>query len=141
MFDTLKEAAQSGWAQSWGLIIGNFGSKRITMCHFGWLLVRARNVLSGGLSSGWSQFLKEGIADEEGYKDAIKSIAKERGISIDDMIKKEGSFEATLKSGWLTSDIMTIALKKLVDKTKDLSDEQLVEIGYDRRFNGELRPI
>ena len=140
LWDTLQEAAQSGWTQSWEIIIGDFNEAKTLLTEIsntvGDIIEQSaegrNNMLSGGLSSGWKQLLREGVADEEGYVEAIKKTAKEQGIAIDDMIDKEGSFEATLKSGWLTADILTDSLSNLSDETKGLSDEQLEQLGYTR---------
>ncbi len=138
LMDTLKEAAQSGWAQTWEMIIGDFEEAKVFFTElsdlFGGLIgdaAEARNqVVSKGLSSGWQEFLSKGIADEAGYIEHVKTIAKERGIAIDEMIEKEGSFEATLKDGWLTSDIMKEAVSKLTTEMYGLSESELEAAGY-----------
>ena len=154
LFDTLKEAVQSGWSQSWKIIVGDFGEAKEFMTEMSNTLgamigasaeVR-NNLLSGGLSSGWKQLLNSGVQDEAGYIEALTAVAKEHGVTIDEMITKEGSFTATLKSGWLTADMMAEALKNLTAKTKGLTDDQLVELGYTRqqidaleKFNEEVQ--
>ena len=140
LWDTLKEAAQSGWTQSWELMVGDFEEAKELYTTIsdsvGAILnasAEARNqVLGEGLSSGWKQFLSEGVADEEGLKESIKSVVKEHGVAIDDIIKKNGSFEKSLKEGWLTSDILKESISDLTEKTKGLSDEELVNLGYTR---------
>lgn len=154
LFDTLKEAAQSGWSQSWKIIIGDFGEAKEFMTEMSNTLgamigasaeIR-NNLLSGGLSSGWKQLLNSGISDEAGYIEALTAVAKDHGVEIDNLIKTEGSFTATLKSGWLTADMMSEALKNLTAKTQGLTDDQLVELGYTRqqidaleKFNEEVQ--
>ena len=140
LWDTLKEAAQSGWTQSWELMVGDFEEAKELYTTIsdsvGAILnasAEARNkVLGEGLSSGWKQFLSEGVDDEEGLKESIKSVAKEHGVAIDDLIKKNGSFEKSLKEGWLTSDILKESISDLTEKTKGLSDEELANLGYTR---------
>ena len=149
LWDTLKEAAQSGWTQSWQTIIGDFGEAKELLTSISdvvgnWIneSSNARNkVLTEGLSTGWKQLLNQGIADEEGYKESIISVAKERGIAIDKMIDDSGSFEKSLKEGWLTSDILAESLDKLVEKTKGLSDEELKAMGYTRKQVMELEKL
>ena len=66
LWDTLKEAAQSGWSQSWKIMVGDFEEAKVLFTEIsdtiGSMIGKsadARNeVLSGGLSSGWDQFLK-----------------------------------------------------------------------------------
>lgn len=140
LFDTLKEAAQSGWTQSWQIIVGDFEEAKSLLTEMSNTIgdiinesaERRNELLSKGLSSGWKQLLKEGIADEEGYKESIIAVAKERGIAIEKMIEDSGSFEDTLKDGWLTADILSESISNLTAKTEGLSDEQLNELGYTR---------
>ena len=149
LWDTLKEAAQSGWTQSWQTIIGDFGEAKellTTISDTVGAIIQssadARNsVLTGGLSTGWKQLLNEGITDEDGFKDTIKLVAKDHGVAVDDMIKKNGSFEKSLKEGWLTGDILTESLNKMTKKLKGLSDEQLKEQGYTKEQVRTLRKL
>lgn len=146
LWDTLKESAQSGWTQTWEIIVGDFGEAKELLTEIsdtiGGMLgksAESRNsLLSEGLSSGWKQLLGAGIADEEGYKDAIKSIAKEHGIAFDEIIKKTeeagGSFEdaliASLKDGTITSDMLTESVTHLADGIRNMTDEEREAAGY-----------
>lgn len=138
LMDTVKEAVQSGWAQSWRTIIGDFGEAKDLFTNIsnamGEMIGKsadARNkLLTEGLATGWKQLVGQGISDEEGFKDTIKAVAKEHDIEIDDMINKTGSFEKSLKEGWLTGDILTESLGRLTEKVNGLSIEQLKEMGY-----------
>lgn len=149
LIDTLQEAAGSGWAMSWELILGDFGEAKKLWTEVSKIIggviddsSDARNqILSGGLTSGWKQLLSQGIDDVAGYKDAISEIAKTQDIEVDvdgimmslEEASKYGvTFEETLKQGWLTADIMSDALENLTAKTRGLSDEQLTELGYTR---------
>ena len=138
LLDTTKEAIGSGWAQTWEIVFGDFGeSKELwtkasdNINNFVNSVSEARNkMLTGGLSSGWKQLLSEGIVDEEGYKEQITSVAKEHGIAVDKMIKDSGSFEESLKKGWLTGDILTESLDKMTKKMSGMSEKQLKAAGY-----------
>lgn len=137
LWDTLKEAAQSGWTQSWEIIVGDFDEAKELYTKIsdsvGEILnksAEARNkVLGEGLSSGWKQFLGETDVDEGTLKDAIIKSAKESGVAIDELIEKNGSFEKSLKEGWLSADILKDAVGDLHDKVIDLTDEELKNIG------------
>ena len=138
LWDTLKEAAQSGWTQSWETIIGDFGESKELLTSIsdsvGAMIqssADARNkVLSEGLSTGWKQMLDQGIFDEDTFKTTIKKVAEEHGIAVDEMIDKAGSFEKSLKEGWITGDILTESIDKMTKKMSKLSGEQLKEKGY-----------
>ena len=149
LWDTLKESVQSGWTQSWETIVGDFGEAKELLTGISNALgdmiqasSDARNkVLTEGLSTGWKQLLGEGISDEEGFKDSIKSVAKEHGVAVDEMINKSGSFEKSLKEGWLTGDILAESLDKMTQKINGLSAEQLKEMGYTSEQVEELNRL
>ena len=149
LWDTLKEAAQSGWTQSWETIIGDFGESKELLTSIsnsvGAMIqssADARNkVLSEGLSAGWKQMLNQGIFDEDSFKTTIKTVAKEHGVAVDDMIDKAGSFEKSLKEGWVTGDILTESIDKMTKKMSKLSGEQLKEKGYTSEQIEELEKL
>ena len=97
LLDTLKEAAQSGWAQTWETIIGNFTeSKKLFTSlsdQFGAMIAasaKARNdLLADTLDSKWDSFLGKlklaGISTKD-YKKALASVAKDNGKDIDSLI-------------------------------------------------------
>ena len=149
LWNTLKEAAQSGWTQSWETIIGDFGESKELLTSIsdsvGAMIqssADARNkVLSEGLSTGWKQMLNQGIFDEDSFKTAIKTVAEEHGVAVDDMIDKAGSFEKSLKEGWVTGDILTESIDKMTKKMSKLSGEQLKEKGYTSEQIEELEKL
>ena len=149
LIDTLKEAAQSGWSQSWKLIIGDFDEAKHLFTQvsdsIGGMISnmsdKRNKLLEGGLSSGWDKFLNLGIADGAGYEDKISQIAKKSGIDLDKMIEKEGSFKETLKSGWLTADMMKKGLSDLAEETQGLSKEKLKETGYTEEEIASLQKL
>ena len=152
LWDTLKESAQSGWTQTWEIIMGDFGEAKEFLTKIsetiGGMLgasADARNaLLSGGLSSGWKQLLGAGIADEAGYTEMFKSVANEHGVSIDEMIKAEkeldGSLSDTeafqkvlkkgLNEGTISSDMLTESVGKLAEKMSNMSAEEREAAGY-----------
>lgn len=152
LMDTLKESAQSGWTKSWEIMIGDFEEAKNFLTdvsdRLGEMIGQsadARNkMLSGGLSSGWKQLLDAGIADEEGYKETFKSVAKEHGTSIDEMIEAEKKLDSSLtdseafqkalkkgfKEGKLSSDMLSESVYKLADKMSNMSAKELEAAGY-----------
>ena len=88
--------------------------------------------LSQGMAAGsirltdWMS-LESASMNSQLFQDSLIETARVHGISIDKMIKKNGSFRLSLQEGWLTTDIMAETLQKF---TGDLTDEQLRAIGY-----------
>lgn len=140
LYDVMKETAQSGWAATWKILLGDFEEAKESLTKFSNMLneplaaaADARNkILSEGFSSGWKQFLNEGIEDTEGFKEAVLSIGKEAVPGLEDLIEKAGGFEESLKKGWITSDMLAEAVGTLTAKTAGLSDEELRNLGYTR---------
>lgn len=138
LWDVLKESAQSGWTISWQTIVGDFEEAKETLTVFGNTLTKmigdsadARNaVLKEGFMSGWKQLLNEGIEDTEGFQNAIIEAGKNSGVAVDDLIEKYGSFEKSLKGGWVTSDMLKTALDSMADSVAGLSKEELEAKGY-----------
>ena len=138
LWDTLKEAAQSGWTQSWQIMVGDFEEAKDLLTSIsdsvGAVIGKsadARNkLLSEGLSTGWKQILDRGINDADAFKEAIKSVAKEQGVAVDDIITKSGTFEKSLGEGWVTADILGKSINKLTDEVSGLSEEELKSRGY-----------
>lgn len=138
LWDTLKEAAQSGWTQTWEILIGDFEEAKQLLTGIsdavGGMInstAEARNkVLREGLSTGWKQLLDEGISDEEFFKDITMQVAKDHGVAIDEMIENSGSFTKSLKEGWLTSDILSESISTMTDKINNMSEEERKSAGY-----------
>ena len=88
--------------------------------------------LSQAIASGtvkaqdWISVVNAGIGGTD-FQNQLKQTARVHGVAVDDMIKKEGSFKASLQTGWLTSAIL---LETLTQYTGDLSDAQLKSMGY-----------
>ena len=135
MMDTLKEAAQSGWAATWELIIGDFEQGKALWTKVSKVLgdvidksAKARNKLIGealnSSQSKWDDYIKKvnkaGIKTEE-FEEALTKTAKKHGIAIDKMIEEEGSFSNTLKRGWFTKKIFVETLEGFADKTTKIS--------------------
>ncbi len=147
--DSVKDAVSTGWMNTFENIFGNYEEAKNLWTDLANAMydvfasgAETRNeLLSAGLGSGWSKFLKEGISDAEGYKDAIIGVARSQGIAIDDIIESTGSFESALHEGWLTSDILAEALNNLTEKTAGLSEEELANAGYSQRQLESLKEL
>lgn len=144
LIDTLKEAVQSGWTQSWEYIIGDFEEAKELWTEISNRLqtvvsqsAEARNVLlQGGLQSGLNQFIDQGITDySDLLTDMLAKIGKASGAITDEEIESAGGLAKTLKSGWLNADMLESSLLQVVKEASDLSklsDEQLESMGLSR---------
>lgn len=153
LWDTLQESAQSGWTQTWEIIIGDFGEAKELLTEIsdsiGGMITKtaeARNeILSGGLSSGWKQLLDQGIADEAGYIDAIQEVARENGDAFDKMVTDSESFSDALKKGLkdeiISSETLSQAVYNLKDKMSGMSEEELKTAGYTREMVEQIEKL
>ena len=126
LWDTLKESAQSGWSQTWEIVIGDFeeAKKLFTKLSdkFGGMINNmsdARNkLLKGAMGSKWDKFTNQikdaGIASED-FKEALIETAKTHGVVTDEMIAEEGFFEKALKDGIFTKDMVIETMRKFAD--------------------------
>lgn len=142
LIDTLKETAQSGWTQTWEILIGDFEEAKEVLTEVSDVVgnilsksAEARNeLLSGGLSSGWKQLLGAGIADEAGYIDAIQEVARANGDAFDQMIADSDSFSDALKKGLsegvISSKTLSDAVFNLQKKMSGMSEEERKAAGY-----------
>ena len=153
LWDTLKESAQSGWTQSWEIMIGDFEEAKEFLTQIsdtvGGMIndsATSRNeLLTGAFSSGWKQLLGSGIADEEAFIDTIKSVSKTHGVNFDKMSKDNETFEKTLirglKNGKINADILTESVSKLTKKMSKMTAEQLEEAGYTQEQVTQMKEL
>ena len=152
LIDTLKEAVQSGWTQSWEYIIGDFEESKELWTEISDRLqtvisqsAEARNaLLQGGLQSGLNQFIDQGITDySDLLTDMLAKIGKASGAITDEEIESAGGLAKTLKSGWLNADMLESSLLQVVKEASELSklsDEQLEDMSLSReKIDGILK--
>lgn len=159
LLDTLKESAQSGWAETWQLMVGDYEEAKATLREFSGFFseiiegsAEARNsLLKGALTSSWGQ-LKDKVSETgisvDAFRTALRETANESVTGFDKMVEEAGSFDNTLSKGWLTTDILAKTLDKLANEatgTTDgisaLTDEQLKNIGYTEEQIKVLRTL
>lgn len=132
LVDTLKEAAQSGWTQTWQIIIGDFNQAKtlftsisdVVSSFINKMSDARNNVLKEALGDKWTQFtqrLNEAGVSTDNFTNKLKNVAKESGIAIDDIIAKEGSLEKAFQNGKISTSLIIDTLKKLASANKDTS--------------------
>lgn len=133
LWDTLKEAAQSGWTQTWELIIGDFeeakelwtGVSDVIGNFINKMSDARNNLLAGALNSPWENLVdnlgKAGVSVDE-FEEKVTSIAKDNGVEIDKIIGHYGTFENACRSGAISADILKKSMVELAGSTTDLSN-------------------
>ena len=131
LMSTLKEAAQSGWTVTWQTIIGDFGEAKELFSEIsnaaGNLIQKMsdsrNNLLKGAFDSGWSKLRNEikntGVSVDE-FQNRLIETAEKHGINVKKMIKDTGSFEKSLKNGWLKPSIVKETLKSMTSLDKQI---------------------
>ena len=133
LMDTLKEAAQSGWTQTWEIIIGDFEEAKelftkISVSVSAFLNKTADNrnkVLEGALGSKWDTFIKKvndaGVSTDD-FKTKLAETAKElNGIDLNKLIEEHGSLANVMKKGLIPAKTIIETLKKLGGVGKEAS--------------------
>ena len=139
LWDTLKESAQSGWAQTWELIIGDFEEAKEFLTGlsdlFGGIINHfsdARNNLLGeALNSNWEKLTKrinEAGIETEDFTDKIRECAEAGGIDVDNLIKKYGSLGGAFKAGAIDSKYLKEALDKIREVGTKTSNKLSVDV-------------
>lgn len=130
LWDTAKEAAQSGWAQTWKLIFGDFEEAKNFFTGISGMINdfivasgEARNkVLGDALNSKWDTFIgkiNEAGVSTEAYTEQLTAVAKEHGIAIDELIKEHDSLTNVIYKGLLPTELYTEALGKFSGETTE----------------------
>lgn len=157
LFDTLKEAMQSGWTQSWEYIVGDFDQAKESLTVVSDTLSdiinnsanKRNDLLYDALTSNYDKFIKSindaGI-ETTAFQDRVKAAINENGGDADALVQKYGSLEKAIRAGAVSSDLLKKSLGGVskeslnVDRLlhfKDAGDdvknvqEALKQLGYD----------
>ena len=97
--------------------------------------------LSQAISAGvihlqdWNSLVNAGMGGES-FRNALIETSRMMGTGVDEAIAKKGSFRESLREDWLTAEVMT---KTLTALTNDLSEAQLMEMGYSEDQAAKLK--
>ena len=134
--DTLTEALQSGWTQTWQKIIGDFEEAKELFTRFSDVFSdlinkssEARNtVLAGGLNTGWQQ-LSTALGDSaDFYSQMLEKVMLANGSISQKQIDDAGSFVKALQQGGVSAEQLQNGLKesyKQLSVLGALSDDAL----------------
>ena len=122
--EATKDAVSSGWMKTAEIIFGDYQEAKKTWTKitntlwdiFAKGAESRNNLLEKALNSKWKQLTKvinnAGISVDD-FKESLINVAKDSGVLTDQMIENAGSFEESLKSGWLTTDVFNKSLEEL----------------------------
>lgn len=122
LMDTLKESAQSGWAQTWEILIGDFEEAKAFFTElsdiFGGIIGdsadRRNSFLTEVFGSNWdkliSQINEAGIETDK-FEESIRRVVGDN--ELDSLIEKYGSVQKAAEEGAISSDILKKALDGL----------------------------
>lgn len=137
LMDTLKEAAQSGWAQTWELIFGDFEEAKAFWTDMSDTLGRAlqefsdaRNELLGDAlgkpASEWAELSarieEAGISMEDFRAELIETAEAHDVHNLEEMKQSEESLIAMLENGEVSLNIITQTLNRMADADGILVD-------------------
>lgn len=157
--EATKDAVSSGWMETFEIIFGNYEEAKVLWTELANTLwdvfasgAEGRNDLLrealGTDSSGWGQLTETieetGIAVED-FQNGLIETAKAHGIAVDEMIEEAGSFEESLKSGWLNAEIFSETLSSFADgaegytsSTKSMTDAlEEYQTVFDKVWRGD----
>lgn len=135
LVDTLKEAAQSGWTQTWEILIGDFEEAKELWTNvsdvFSEMInnsAEARNtILEEAMASNWDKLVKKVNAagiETSTFEEKLRSTLKDGGKDVDELIKKYGSLEKAFQSGGISSKYLQKTIDGLRGSMTDLSKIQ-----------------
>ena len=139
LWDTLKEAAQSGWTQTWEYIIGDFEEAKafLTELHgfFSGIIEesasRRNNLIGEVFSSNWEKLIgkiNEAGVETSQFEDSIRKVVGDN--DLDSLIEKYGSIQKAAEEGAISSNTLkkaldgigsTDALEKAGSKVKEIN--------------------
>ena len=131
LWDTLKETAQSGWTQTWEIVIGDFEEAKSlwsgmyeTLSPMLEASAKARNtLLEGAMTSNWDKMITKineaGITTDK-FEEKLSETVKSHGLDVDKLIEDHGSLEEAFRSGAVSSDILKEAVASLSGNLVDL---------------------
>lgn len=136
LFDVLKESAQSGWAQTWELVVGNIEEAREHLTKLSDLIggylgssSDSRNsFLSDVLNSNWDKLQKRlteaGVSADKFETSLKKVLEADKEGSVAKLVEEHGSLRKAFTSGAVDADLLRKAIDGLNESAIDLTDIQ-----------------
>ena len=124
MWDTLAESAQSGWAQTWQLIVGDLTEAKTMLKRIAAPLdsliqntANLRNVVIGGAFTNGFDKIKDVVEDAglstTEFEDKLIRKARVEGVAIDMLINEYGDLKNAISAGGIPKDVLTSVLDEM----------------------------
>lgn len=148
LFDTLKESLQSGWTQTWEILIGDFEEARTLLTDlsdtFGGIInssAEARNtLLYDSMTSNWKKItdgINEAGLSADDFKTKVSEIGKSEVKDFDKIVEEYGSLEEAFKNGAISSEILDKALISMTGTSAEVA-KKLNELSGDYKTNDDI---
>jgi tape measure domain-containing protein len=141
LLDTMKEAAGSGWAKTWQILLGDFEEAKNFFTglsdYFSEMIGSSadsrNNLLSGAMDSNWRKLSKEiekaGLPLDT-FQEKLEAVAKKNNVDLDEMIEKYGSLDGAMSNISNSGKLVTDTLKSFAGisteankSTKSMTDK------------------
>lgn len=130
MWDTLAESAQSGWAATWQIVVGDLTEAKTMLKRIAAPLdsliqntANLRNVVIGGAFTNGFDKIKDVVEDAglstTEFEDKLIRKARIEGVAIDTLIKEYGDLKNAISAGGIPKDVLTSVLD---DMTKSVAN-------------------
>lgn len=137
LIDTVKESLQSGWGQTWRILVGDFEDSKELFTGISDAIgkmveasSKSRNeLMEGAMTSNWDKLVKkinEAGTETNIFEEKIKSVAKSHNVDIDAIVEKYGSMEKAFQSGAISTDILKESVNGLNNGLTDLAQIQRI---------------
>lgn len=136
MLDTLKESAQSGWAQTWEILFGDFEEGKNLWTSIGnaigGIIDNINETRNGflenfmGSTSTWEELvkkIKEAGSSTDEFEESVKKIVGEDEFKK--IVEDAGSFENAIKRGKFATDDLKKAISGLIETAGGLKTDAL----------------
>ena len=154
LWGTLKETAQSGWTQTWEIIVGDFDQSKVLFTEIyktvsgvlNSMSESRNNLLEGALggTSKWDDLVAKineaGISTED-FEAKLIETAKKSGIAIDDIIEKEGSLANAFRNGKLNVSLIVKTIKSFADSLTGASKSTKVATDNLEKFQEVVNKV
>lgn len=148
LWDTMKESVQSGWTQTWEILVGDFEEAKSFLTElsdiFGGIISQSaesrNNLLYDSMTSNWKK-ISDGITEAglsaTDFQNKVIEIGKSKGLNIDEIVADYGSLESAFKNGALSSDLLNEALIKMTGSSEEIQ-KKLANLRGEYKSNNDI---